>query len=46
MNPSAILGIIVTLFEETQRLSALAQELQTKLDQCEAINGSTESVDG
>lgn len=36
MNPVAVLGIIVTLFEETQRLSALAQELQAKLDKYEA----------
>lgn len=35
MNPATILGIIITLYEETQRLAALAQELQAKLDECE-----------
>lgn len=38
MNPTAVLGIIVTLYEETQRLAALAQELQEKLNQCRADN--------
>lgn len=36
MNPVAVLGIIITLFEETQRLAALAKELQEKLDKYEA----------
>lgn len=43
MNPATILGIIITLYEETQRLAALAQELQAKLDECEASQATDET---
>ena len=49
MNPATVLGIIVTLFEETQRLSALAQELEAKLSECQKATESVstdQSVDG
>lgn len=37
MNPTSVLGIIITLFEETQRLATLAQELQAKVDEYEKV---------
>lgn len=47
MNPTSVLGIIITLFEETQRLATLAKELQEKLEKYEANAGApVESVDG